>query len=452
MKRIINPQVCIVICILLVFCYSGDIFAETISEEEQKEVKTISLGDAINLTWANNIELKLLEKQIVARELDLDRADYYRDKLTDADEKISDGWKEYNQSRNQLDTLISLINQGVIRPGHPSYLTGEEIAQQEALLDGAEEELQSNAQYRIDNLANAQVVELYQTKAALGLDVTKLGVEEARKQYALLTRQRYYEVLKNQRLVQVKQSAVKRGESQYQLADHSFLAGFRAKDDMLMAKAQLSLLKADLANAQNTLHLAEIDLKQVMGLNPQIELELADDFTLKGNITPLETGLEQSLKDRVEIKKGEMELAVCRINMELAKRYTAPNTFDYRQIKLELDNAQLSLEGQKQSVQSEVYGSYQTVLATGEMLDYINESVEQAKEALEIATYRYQEGYGIPSSVLKSLNMEDAGGTIFEVIAAQEKLCEVEEKVVEISYGYCLAKSKYDVDICADEK
>jgi hypothetical protein len=48
--------------------------------------------------------------------------------------------------------------------------------------------------------------------------------------------------------------------------------------------------------------------------------------------------------------------------------------------------------------------------------------------------------------------MEDAGGTIFEVLAAEEKLSEVEEKVVEIVYGYNLAKSKYEVDICADSK
>ncbi|MEL7564760.1 MAG: TolC family protein [Dehalobacterium sp.] len=452
MSRIVNFKICIVICILTIFCFKGDIFAETVSEAEQEQVKTISLEEAINLTLANNMELKILEKQIAARKLDLDRANFYRNKLIDADGRIDDGWTEYNENRNQLDTLKDLIDFGVITPGHPLYLTEDEIAQKEALLDEAEEELRSNAQYRIDNLANAQVVELYQTKAALGFDVTKLGVEEARKQYALLTRQLYYNVLKNQRLVNVKQSAVERGENQYQLAAQSFQAGFRAKDDMLMAEAQLSLIKADLANARNDLSLSKIELNQVMGLNPEIELELADDFTFKRDMIPLTVGLEQALKNRIEIKKGEMEEEVCRINMELAKRYTAPNTFDYRQIQLDLDNALLSLEEEKQSVLSEVYGSYQTVIAAGEMLDYVNESVDQAKEALDIATYRYQEGYGIPSSVLKSLNMEDAGGTIFEVFAAQEKLCEIEDKVVEISYGYNLAKSKYEVDICADEK
>lgn len=450
MKRFVRSSLLMVICLGMIFCYPGSARAENTPGEEKAQFQKITLTDAINLTWANNIELKLLEEQISARELDLDRAEFYRDKLLDADEKIDDGWKAYNQGRRQLDNLIGLINAGLIGPGHPAYLTPEEIAEKEAQLANAREKLLANSQYQIDNLANAQVVELYQTKAALGLEVTRLAVEEARKQYALLTRQKYYEVLKAQRLVDVKRAAVRRAENQYQMAKDSFEAGFRAKDDMLMAQAQLSLLKADLANGQNALHLAEIALKQVMGLDQTTLIILEDDFTVDRNITPLETGLEQALKNRVEIKKSEMELEVARINMELAKRYTAPNTFDYRQIQLDLVNAQWALEGEKQTVQSEVYGSYQTVLATGEMLDYVQESVKQAKEAVDIATYRYQEGYGIPSSVLKSLNMEDAGGTIFEVLAAEEKLSEVEEKVVEITYGYNLAKSKYEVDICAD--
>lgn len=452
MKINVRCSILMVICCCIMVCHQGGAWAETPSGAEKEQISKISLTDAINLTWANNIDLKLLEKQITARELDLDRAEFYRDKLTDADEKINDGWKAYYQNRSQLDSLINLINAGLIGPGHPSYLTDEEITQKKAQLAEAEKELRANAQYEIDNLANAQVVELYQTKAALGLEVTRLGVEEARKQYALLTRQKYYEVLKAQRLAGVKQAAVRRGESQYRLAADSFAAGFRAKDDMLMAQAQLSLLKADLANGQNTLHLAEIALKQVMGLDQKTQIKLEDDFNFDRNITPLEIGLNQALEDRVEIKKGEMEVKVGQINMELAKRYTAHNTFDYRQIQLDLENAQLALEAQKQTVHGEVYGSYQTVLATGEMLNYVQESVKQAKEAADIATYRYQEGYGIPSSVLKSLNMEDAGGTIFEVLAAEEKLSEVEEKVVEISYGYNLAKSKYEVDICADNK
>jgi outer membrane protein TolC len=271
MKKILSYKMVIVVCLIIIFSFNKGALAETeevTSTKNEAEVQTISLTDAINLTWKNNIELKLLEKEINARELDKDRAYYYRDKLIDADEKIKDGWDAYYQQRSQFESL---------KP----YLSEEEIKKIEDQLSKAEAELRANAQYEINNLANAQVVELYTTKAALGLDVTKLGVEEARKKYALLTRQYYYEVLKNQRLVSVKEAAVKRAESQYKLAADSFQAGFRAKDDMLMAQAQLSLLKADLVNAKNALHLAETALKEVMGLSQTTEIRLIDDFTVE---------------------------------------------------------------------------------------------------------------------------------------------------------------------------
>jgi hypothetical protein len=299
MKKAVHCSLLMMICFGMIVCFPGIARAETTpGDDGEAQFQKISLTDAINLTWANNIVLKLLEEQIAARELDLDRAEFYRKKLIDADEKINDGLKAYYQGRSQLDNVIGLINAGLIGPGHPAYLTAEEIAQKEAQLADAREELSANAKYRIDNLANAQVVELYQTKAALGLEVTRLGVEEARKQYALLTRQKYYEVLKAQRLVDVKKAAVRRAENQYQMAKASFEAGFRAKDDMLMAEAQLSLLKADLANGQNALNLAEIALKQVMGLAQKTLIKLEDDFIFDRNITPLEIGLEQSHTSR----------------------------------------------------------------------------------------------------------------------------------------------------------
>ncbi|MGI6713148.1 MAG: TolC family protein [Bacillota bacterium] len=310
--------------------------------------------------------------------------------------------------------------------------------------------MSDSSKYRIDNLANAQVVDLYQTKAALALDVTKLGYQLAEKKYALLTRQNYYDVLKKQRLVNVKKAAVKRAEIQAKMAKDAYEAGFKARDDMMMAQAQLGLMKADLSKAQNDLKLSKIELNKIMGWDSQEEIELVDDFTTNNKVYNLQEGLEQALRKRLEIKKSDMECTVADINMELAKRYTAPNTFDYRQICLDKDNAELGRKQAEEAIKAEVRSSYNTVLATKSMLDYVNNSVIQAAEALKIAEYRYQEGYGMPSSVLKSLNMEDAGGTIFEVMAAQEKLCEIEEKVVEITYGYNLAISKYEVDICAD--
>ena len=77
------------------------------------------------------------------------------------------------------------------------------------------------------------------------------------------------------------------------------------------------------------------------------------------------------------------------------------------------------------------------------MLEETKEMIEEAKDNVEIATAKYQEGFGVENSLLKSLNLGDSSGTIIEVLAAEEKLAEIEENVVKIIYNYNLARMQY---------
>ena len=77
------------------------------------------------------------------------------------------------------------------------------------------------------------------------------------------------------------------------------------------------------------------------------------------------------------------------------------------------------------------------------MLESTKEMVDEAKENLEIAILKYKEGFGVETSLLKNLNLEDSAGTIVEVLAAEEKLAEIEESVVQVTYAYNLARMQY---------
>ncbi|NMA14343.1 MAG: TolC family protein, partial [Clostridia bacterium] len=278
--------------------------------QELPEAIEITLAEAIESTLENNIDLKLLEKQIDARKLDRDMANFYSKKLQDVDEKIQDAWRELREKKAEVEQLK--------RSGMWDLLPETERRKIESGISSAEAELRASSQYRINSLEDAQVTELYQTQAYLGLNVTLLGYEIAGEKYALLARQKYYDVLKAQRMVAVKEMAVKRAEAQAKMARDSFEAGFRAKDDMLMAEAQCSLLKADLANAQNDLELALIELKKVMFIDLDTPIKPVDDFSQVTAVPDLALGLKKALENRVEIQKADMELTVAQINMELA--------------------------------------------------------------------------------------------------------------------------------------
>ncbi|MGI6713147.1 MAG: hypothetical protein ACOX4L_10615 [Bacillota bacterium] len=100
--------------------------AQVLSSEPIQQ-KKITLEEAIKQTITNNIDLKILKKQIDARELDKDKADFFSDKLINADEKVNDAWKEFNQKKTQFEAIKMGINNGSIKEGSPYYLTPEQI-------------------------------------------------------------------------------------------------------------------------------------------------------------------------------------------------------------------------------------------------------------------------------------------------------------------------------------
>jgi hypothetical protein len=80
-------------------------------------------------------------------------------------------------------------------------------------------------------------------------------------------------------------------------------------------------------------------------------------------------------------------------------------------------------------------------------LPIIQEMQKKAAENLEIAQYKYEMGYPAENALMEKLNIESLSGTMAEVIAAQENLAEIEEKLVEMTGGYNIARVKYLNDI-----
>lgn len=399
---------------------------------ENKTLK-LTLTEAIYMGKQNNLDLKLLNEDLALRELDHDKALYFSDQQKDADQKIRDGRAELAKQRAEFEKIKDFLDAATRKA-------------MEDQLAAAEAELAASEKYAIDTLEEAQVAHLIEKKAKVALEVTKLARELAAEKTALLVQKDYYDVLKVQELVKVKKGALERAKFQLQLAQAGYEAGMRAKDDWLLAKAQVSLLEADLTKGENDLLAAMLELKKVLNVDSGVELQLADDFTTGDIKVNFSEDLERGLAKRVEVRKAEGELEVYRVNFDLAKSYGAPNTFTYREAEINLRKAEVELTKQKLYAQADIRQSYNNLMAARVMLGDVEDSLAQAKESVDIAMYRYQEGFGLPNSTLKGLHAEDAAGTILEVLAAQEKLAEIEEKVVNITYSYNLARNKYLID------
>ena len=451
----------------------------------------LSLDKAIELAVKNNNIMKSIEVDMEAAGLSLDRAQYNERKINDGTKALDKGREKLSQlesAKTQLEGVynnlsalqksgVSLNDAAKVNPNVKAGLDALSSAgidptksdfggQYSKTLEVGKLQLNSGQQSFDSAIENANSVigqklkldvdrvlavnsttELMTTMASMQNEVTKDGYLIAQKQIALLTRQKYYEVIKCKKIEDLKKLALDRSTKQYTMAKDAFDHGMKAKDDYLLAKTQMDLMKADLRRATMNKKNAEIELKKVTTIDMKTPINIVDDLTIKPIDANLEDGIKQGLEKRIEIRKAGAQYLVDKLNFELTSSQYPDITYQYKEAKIKMNKSKVELDGKDEEVESSIRQSYETLMATKDMLTYIDSVVANAKEALEIAEYRYKEGYGFETSILKSANLEDVAGTIVEVMAAEERLTDVEEKVIEIKSNYNLAKDKYLNDI-----
>lgn len=445
---------------------------------EESGVMKLTIEDAVKKGIENSISLKQVQNQMDISDLTLDRAKYQSKKLKDADKSISQGRTQLSEAQKALDNGyapedITLPNGMVIKKGteisklplddstKQSIISGiqQEINEGYATLSSGESKLDSALQeagtefsdkLNFESLKSLDIKsteDLMTTMAEVSNEVTNASYDIYKNQIALLIQKSYYDVLKARKMLEVKQRAVDRAKKQFDLAAESYRAGMKAKDDMLLAELYYKKTQIEYQQALADLNNAMIEFKKNINVPQDTQIELTDVLAENVEDEDLEQGLKSGLVNRLEIKKAFGQLVVNDLSFESTKRTYPENTFQYREAALLKEKARLEYENTKVAVDSSIRQSYETMKRTGEMLKLTKDMVDRAKEVVEIASYKYSEGFGEDNSLLKKLDLESASGTIVEVLAAQENLADVEEKVVEIMYGYNLARMKYFNDI-----
>ncbi|WP_422447068.1 TolC family protein [Thermoanaerobacterium sp. DL9XJH110] len=448
------------------------------SQAEKEGVLELSIEDAVRLGINNSIALKQVQNQIDISDLNLDRARYQSKKLKDADKRISEGREELSQAQSVLNmgyapVDVTLPDGTVIKKGTninslplPEDMKKQIIEGIQSQIDSARKELEQGIS-KIDSAleeAGAEFSEklnfeslksldinstrdIMTTMAEVSDEVTRASYDIYKNQVALLIQKSYYDVLKAKKMLEVKDKAVKRAQEQFNLTKESYEKGMKAKDDMLLAELYYKKTQIEYRQAQENLNNAFTELKKNLNVPQDTVIELKDALAEEPQQEDLEQGLLSGMKNRLEIKQAFGQVIVYNLNFEATKKTYPENTFQYREAKLLKEKAELNLEKARLDVESSIRQSYETMQSAADMLKTARSMVEEAKEVVDIARFKYNEGYGIENSLLKKLDLESASGTIVEVLAAEENLADVEEKVVEITYGYNLARMKYYNDI-----
>lgn len=299
----------------------------------------------------------------------------------------------------------------------------------------------------LDGFSADNEASLLRDMAEASITVTAAAKGIYKNQIALMIQNSYYNVLKAQKLLQVKESTMKRAEIQLQNAKDACDAGMKAKDDVLLASIYYTGTRLEYEKAFDDYNNTFVELKKNMNI-PNDQAIILEDVT-RDNALPMELsmGLESGAKNRLEVVKAEQQSEVYDAYMKLIERGYSSKIKRYQEAEVLQDNAHLELEKVKKDVESSIRESYNTMAAMGTMLETAKDMANEATECLTIAQERYKAGFGVDSSLMKNAGLESSAGTLLEVISAEENLAKVQEKYVEILYGYNLSKAKYLIDI-----
>lgn len=279
-------------------------------------------------------------------------------------------------------------------------------------------------------------------------EVTSYSVNIYKNKIALLISNSYYEALKQQKLLEVKEKAAERGRVQYELAKAAYEVGAKSKDDMILAKSYYDSTIMNQELQLKDYNAAMIELKTNMNIDLGEEITLQEVELVTGVDYDLTQGINSGLNTRLEIKMAEAQKELYNQLMTAVKEsdYTSSDN-QYKEVKLLQEKANIELSGEKLQVESDIRTSYATITSMKKIAERASELRASAEETVEIAKVKYEVGFGYDNALLAQLNLESMSGTLVEVIAAEENLATIEEKQIEAINGYNLARLKYLNDI-----
>jgi outer membrane protein len=274
-----------VLCVLscfVIFCIPG--FA-------QQDTQKIDLRTAIDRTLNNNLQIKQAQFQ----------------------EAITD--QNFKQSR--LELLPNLNGSGSANRRFGLFFdqtTGRLVND----ADGLNGNLSSSVTlFQGGQLRN----QILQNKYSLAAD--KSYVEKIRNDLTLSVVTTYLQILTNRDFVIASEQQVELSKSQLKVAQSNFDVGNNTLADLSQAKSQLANNELSLTNAQNAYEISLLDLKQLMEIDPQTEIEV-----LTPVVPPLESlkltysgsnVYQQALNNNPDIKVAKYNSEVFGAAVKVAK-------------------------------------------------------------------------------------------------------------------------------------
>ncbi|MCD6155548.1 MAG: TolC family protein, partial [Candidatus Atribacteria bacterium] len=219
-----------------------------------------------------------------------------------------------------------------------------------------------------------------QREVEINLSNLALSIEEA-----------YYNVLRAEQALQLAQSGAERAKKQLENIQIRFSLGMVARIDLLQAQLEAEQAEQEINNASRDLELAWQNLNSLIAAEPDTRFKLTSSLSFSPVEIDFEKSLNYALSHRLEIQQAEDNLKLAEKKVEVSNTpYTPP--LDKEAAQLEKEQRSIQLAKTRESIELEIREAYFTLKNAGEQVPLQEKALQVAKENLNIAQARFENG------------------------------------------------------------
>jgi outer membrane protein len=273
----------------------------------------------------------------------------------------------------------------------------------------------------------------------LNVNASRADYDDVRTKVALNVKNAYYNLLQNQRNLDVSMDTVKQYQQHLEQANAFFRIGTKPKFDVTKAEVDLGNARLNVLKAENALRIANITLKDVMGIPENADFAIEDNLAFQKSNLQLNDALNTAYLNRPDLRSVIAKREATESSIGLAQKGYYPvlsgsagygysgtefpvdsgwnagaslnfPLFNGLATKYQVNEARANLEVIKaneesirQQIRLDVQQAYVNVQDAAQQISMSEMTVLQARDNYDLAEGRYRTGVGNPIEVADSI-------------------------------------------------
>lgn len=273
----------------------------------------------------------------------------------------------------------------------------------------------------------------------LNVNASRADYDDVRTKVALNVKNAYYNLLQNQRNLEVAVDTAKQYQQHLEQANAFFRIGTKPKFDVTKAEVDFGNARLNVLKAENAVRIAKVTLKDAMGIPENADFAIVDNLAFQKRGLQLNDALNTAYLNRPDLRSVMAKREATERSINLAQKGYYPvlsgsagygysgaefpvdsgwnagaslsfPLFNGLSTKYQVDEARANLEVLKanedsirQQIRLDVQQAYLNMQDTAEQISMSEMTVLQAKENYDLAEGRYRTGVGNPIEVADAI-------------------------------------------------